>query len=176
MQHKPKRLYLRRFRASDLHPVLAMESDVEVMRFTSFRRALSPQEIETRLHKTLARSKERDAEKSPMGVWGAFSLSNDDFIGWSMLEDTQQPHLEIGYMLPQHQWGKGYATEIVSCLQHQAFTQLKQTGLWAITQAENPASIPVLLKCGFIFQGHLPDGLHSYQCLNPEQTSQRGKP
>jgi [ribosomal protein S5]-alanine N-acetyltransferase len=167
MNIEPKRLYLRRFKAKDLPALMAMESDVNVMQFTSFRRALSPQEIETRLYKTLASSVQRDAAQSILGIWGAFSLSNDDFIGWSMLEDTQQPFLEIGYMLPQHQWGKGYATEIVRSLQHLAFTQLEQPGLWAITQAENPASIAVLLKCGFIFQGYLPEGLHSYQCLNP---------
>ncbi len=176
MRLKHKRLYLRRLKASDISDINAMESDSEVMQHTSFRRALTPQEIEQRLYKTIARHTKKDGKSDHLGVWGAFSLNNDDFIGWSMLKDTQQPFLEIGYMLPQHQWGKGYATEIVKTLQHHAFTQLKQPGLWAITQAENPASIAVLLKCGFIFQGYLPDGLHSYQCLNPEQTSQGSKP
>ncbi len=159
------RIYLRRLKIEDLNDIIVMESDPEVMLFTSFRRALTPQEIENRLYKTLTRS----GEQIKLGVWGVFSLSDDSFVGWSMLEDTNQPFLEIGYMLPRHRWGYGYATEIVVCLKSYAFSQLNQPGLWAITQSKNHASIAVLCKCDFVFSHNLSYDLQVYQCLNAQQ-------
>ncbi len=157
-----KNLYFRRLEKTDLSDLIILESDPEVMQNTSLKRALSRGEIEERLHKSISQI----AGKEPIGVWGVFSLKDHVFTGWSMLDHTGQNYLEIGYMLPKHMWGKGYATEIVRGLKNYAFKHLKEPGLCAITRKENTASISVLMKNGFVFESQLEDDLVKYQCEN----------
>lgn len=61
------------------------------------------------------------------------------------------PIPELGYILHPSAWGKGYATEAVSAfIQHfwQARPDLHR--IEAKVDEENPESVRVLVKCGFV--------------------------
>ena len=61
--------------------------------------------------------------------------------------------VEVGYsVLPEWQ-RQGYATEIVGLLARHAFTFAEVNRIIAHTTAENPASIGVLVRCGFVAAG-----------------------
>jgi [ribosomal protein S5]-alanine N-acetyltransferase len=80
-----------------------------------------------------------------VGVGGYIGPPNDEGI------------VEIGYsVLPEWQ-RKGYATEIVKALVEQAFHHDRIVKVIAHTKESVPASIGVLLKCGFQSVGAEPD-------------------
>jgi [ribosomal protein S5]-alanine N-acetyltransferase len=61
--------------------------------------------------------------------------------------------VEIGYsVLPEWQ-RQGYASEIARALVEQAFTHAQVAKVIAHTMESNPASIGVLLRCGFLAAG-----------------------
>jgi ribosomal-protein-alanine N-acetyltransferase len=67
------------------------------------------------------------------------------------------PDLAVtGYVFAEDAWGKGYATEALTAMVELA-RQLKVRRLEAICHADHQASAHVLEKCGFRFEGILPD-------------------
>jgi ribosomal-protein-alanine N-acetyltransferase len=61
--------------------------------------------------------------------------------------------LEIGYLLEEAFWGRGYATEIVGALVRYALVEKKAPRVTAFIHPENQASRRVLEKNGFVFTG-----------------------
>lgn len=59
------------------------------------------------------------------------------------------PGGDFGYMLPQDQWGRGYATEMGRAMVDHAFSTGRWRALKACVFADNPASARVLEKLGF---------------------------
>jgi len=62
---------------------------------------------------------------------------------------------EIGYMLLSENYGKGIATEAVEKVVEFGFKEMKLHSIEAIIDPRNCASEKVLLKNGFIKEGHL---------------------
>lgn len=58
--------------------------------------------------------------------------------------------VEIGYGTLPEFWNKGYATEATQALVEFASAQPNVTLVWAEALPENPASVRVLEKCGFV--------------------------
>jgi [ribosomal protein S5]-alanine N-acetyltransferase len=71
-------------------------------------------------------------------------------IGISPLEDMRRRTAEIGYWLAEPFWGRGIATDAVRSLVPVAFEQPGIVRLEAGIYADNPASMRVLEKCGFV--------------------------
>ncbi|MGE3262215.1 MAG: GNAT family N-acetyltransferase [Bacteriovoracia bacterium] len=136
---KSSRLVLRRFARADLPFLLELETDSEVMKFTGFRVPQLRAKTEERLEKLLA------ATDDDLGVWGA--ESSGVLVGWFMLKMTEFAVPELGFMLPQRAWGKGYATEGSALLVKHGLARFP--ALRAVADAENLASIRVLEKAGF---------------------------
>lgn len=113
-------------------------SDAAVMQYTGFKQPQSPEKIKELLVKW-----QTDPE-----VWGAFDLVNNEFIGWFMLKKTICEFPEIGFMLPQSEWGKGYATEIANCLIDFAKSGIGAEKVIASVNINNHASLKVLNKLG----------------------------
>lgn len=65
---------------------------------------------------------------------------------------------DVGYALAPDAWGQGYAQEAAAVVVDHALGTLGLTRLAAITTPENFASMAVLRKLGFAFEGmvHLP--------------------
>jgi RimJ/RimL family protein N-acetyltransferase len=71
-------------------------------------------------------------------------------IGIHMLDDVYRGTGEIGYWLAEPHWGKGIATEAIRALVPVAFERTGVGRLQAVIFSDNPASMRVLEKTGFV--------------------------
>jgi RimJ/RimL family protein N-acetyltransferase len=71
-------------------------------------------------------------------------------IGIHPLSDVCRRTAEIGYWLTEPLWGRGIATGAVRALVPVAFERYDITRIQAGIFANNPASMRVLEKCGFV--------------------------
>lgn len=140
---------LRRFNLNDLENMISLESDEEVMRFTSLRKALPLEETKKRLQNTI----NSEAERAPLGIWAAEFKETQEFIGWFMLLNRQYEHPEMGFMIAKQHWGRGLTAVAARGLAHHAFFNLGLTKIVAVTTQDNFPSKKVLLKVGFIQKG-----------------------
>jgi RimJ/RimL family protein N-acetyltransferase len=140
-----KRTILRRQKPDDLKNMRALESDPLIMRFTPARVPQTPEQTEARLGRHI--SKQKDWE--PYGIWMAEAKADKRFIGWFMLMPAEDQSLELGFMIVQSEWGKGFATEIGETLLELARKVPGIKGMVARTDMDNAASSKVLKKLGF---------------------------
>lgn len=139
------RLRLRRFTLDDFENLRELESDAEVMKFTSLRRALTEEQTRSRLQSLI----DKESERAPLGVWALELKDTNDFVGWFMLLKTKTEIPELGFMIVRRHWGKGFTTEGSRMLVDHAFNQLGFLKLTATTDPANENSKKVLLKIGF---------------------------
>jgi RimJ/RimL family protein N-acetyltransferase len=141
------RLRLRRFKKSDLDNLSELESNPEIIKWTPMRVPLSREQSQTRLEGIL----NNEAARAPLGIWAVEEKASQDFVGWFMLikREAHDPDPELGFMIVQRQWGKGYATEAAACLVSYAFNVLAFPKVIAVTDERNENSKQVLLKLGF---------------------------
>jgi RimJ/RimL family protein N-acetyltransferase len=71
-------------------------------------------------------------------------------IGIHQLDDVRCRSAEIGYWLSEAFWGQGIVTGAVSSMVPVAFEQFDIVRLQAGVFSNNPASMHVLEKCGFV--------------------------
>ncbi|MEM8906889.1 MAG: GNAT family N-acetyltransferase [Bacteroidota bacterium] len=88
-----------------------------------------------------------------LGTWSAFNKKDQTFSGAYLLVQLEEStHIEIGYRLPKHCWGKGLATEGATRILHYAFTDLHLPEVVAVAYPENRASRKVMEKLGLQYQ------------------------
>jgi ribosomal-protein-alanine N-acetyltransferase len=76
-------------------------------------------------------------------------------IGLHGMKDVYRYNSEIGYWLSEAHWGKGIMTEAVGALVKYAFEETHWLRLFAAVYENNPASMRVLEKNGFV-----PEAVH----------------
>ncbi|HWY97944.1 MAG TPA: GNAT family protein [Bacteroidia bacterium] len=92
--------------------------------------------------------------KTPAETFGIFY--NDKAIGLIGLfpqEDVYRFSAELGYWIGEPYWGKGITPDAINLIVPYAFDVLKLTRIYADIFDSNPASMRVLEKCGFTFEG-----------------------
>ena len=139
-------IVFRRLTSSDLDVMIEMKTDDQMMRYTSFGRAQSVEDIKKNLNKCI----DDESKDHPLGVWGTELKSSGDFLGWFMLKKERHPFAELGYMIRKKYWGKGLTTKSVQLLLDYGFS-INLQKICAVTDPENKASIRVLEKTGFLF-------------------------
>lgn len=76
--------------------------------------------------------------------------------------------LDIGYLLVEKHWGKGYMTEIITSFIKSAFKIKGIKRIWAVCDVENNASKRVMEKSGMSYEGVLKSWLvHPNMKNNP---------
>ncbi len=88
------------------------------------------------------------------GMWLAEQRANGDAVGLAGLvkrDGLDEP--DVGYAFVEMAWGQGYAQEAAAGVLRHARQALGLRRLAAITTPENYASMAVLRKIGFAFQG-----------------------
>ena len=88
------------------------------------------------------------------GHWAVTLKTNGQFIGWCGLEflpDTNET--EVGYLLSEAFWGKGYATEAASASVRFGLVDIGLKEIIGLTHPDNIASQRVLEKSGLSFTG-----------------------
>lgn len=88
----------------------------------------------------------------------ASSASTDEVIGGiglGLQTDVNYRSSEIGYWLGEPFWGRGIATAALSALTDYAFAHYDLIRLFAYVFEWNPASMRVLEKAGYTYEGRL---------------------
>jgi 3-dehydroquinate dehydratase/shikimate dehydrogenase len=141
-----QRLILRRWKESDLDPLIAMNADTKVMEF--FPSTLSPEESEKFLER-IGNKFEADG----FCFWAMELKATKEFIGFVGLNKPAfqthfTPCIEIGWRLPFQHWGKGYATEgAIASIQY-GFSILKLKEIVSFTTVNNVRSQKVMEPIG----------------------------
>ena len=76
-------------------------------------------------------------------------------IGLGLQTDVNYRSAEIGYWLGEPFWGRGIATAALQALTEYAFANYDLIRLFAYVYDWNPASVRVLEKAGYAFEGRL---------------------
>jgi len=90
--------------------------------------------------------------------WAIFERSTGELLGDTMLTINKQHHSgEFGYLLGEHAWGKGYATETLAGVLRYGFETLGLRRVYGICSANNKASARVMEKNGLVHEGTTKD-------------------
>jgi ribosomal-protein-alanine N-acetyltransferase len=163
LDFKSERLLLRPLADFDLDVAYAILTDPEVMKFVG--QTYTKDQVIAELPSALKRG-----GGGCIGIWCVIEQSTNEKLGtalllplpveeedtnWDLVGGTELPdcEVEIGYILRQSAWGKGYATEAARRLLKFAFEDSPLEDIVAITDPENTASQRVLEKCGFVYEG-----------------------
>lgn len=76
-------------------------------------------------------------------------------IGLVQLTDVERVSAEIGYWLGEQFWGRGVITDAVKAVTEEAFRQMEIVRIFALPFADNPASVRVLEKAGYVLEGRM---------------------
>jgi RimJ/RimL family protein N-acetyltransferase len=71
-------------------------------------------------------------------------------VGYVPGSDVERYSAEIGYWLGETYWGRGIVTEAVMLLTDHVFGRINMLRLFALPFADNPGSIRVLEKAGYL--------------------------
>jgi RimJ/RimL family protein N-acetyltransferase len=96
----------------------------------------------------------RDWEEESAFPWAIIRIRDNCLLG--MVEIRIQGHrADLGYVIAQPDWSKGYATEAVQAVVSWAIKQPKIMRVWALCDVDNLASARVLEKVGMEQEGVL---------------------
>ena len=145
------RLVLRSAARSDLADYHALLLDSPASRFGQ-KPPASVEQTEERLARLLARQ-----AAGELLNWCIAEAPGGPILGYVCLVRIDHAHRrsEVGYQLRSDHWGKGFMTEAVARVAVHAFETLGFHRLEGHTHPENQASIRVLERCGFRFEGIL---------------------
>lgn len=149
MKLDTERLTLRRFTSDDLDFFAALQASPAVMRHVGGvkDRAQSADLFRERVLEYY------DANPG-LGIWATIERDTGARTGMHLLNHIRgESIIQVGYILDQPFWGKGYATEMAIALMRYGFTDLALPGIAAITNLENVASQRVLEKAGLRRRG-----------------------
>lgn len=147
-----KRLVLRPIAVGDAPALFEARGDGEVMRYWDWPAQESIEAVEQIFAEHLP---ELTSETTQ---WWAVALSADGpAIGECDLSeiDTHHARAEVGFLFARRHWGQGYAREAMERVIEHAFNELKLERLWARCHDGNAASVRLLEKLGFAYEGRL---------------------
>jgi RimJ/RimL family protein N-acetyltransferase len=136
-------------RAMSEDDVAALHADVygdpEVMRWVGDGPLASVEQS-----RELVRRYVRTQEERGWSFWAVVDRASGVVIGdaglWPL--DDRGPQVELGYTLARAWWGLGLATEAAEAVAAAAFADLRLDEIFALVDAQNPASARVLEKLG----------------------------
>jgi|ERR1700691_77420 ribosomal-protein-alanine N-acetyltransferase len=148
------RLTLREFVPSDFDAVHAYSSDPRVTRYLFFGPRDKDGSAEY-LRGLIESQRETPRTRFELAV---VEKTSETVIGACDLSLIEHGVVDLGYMLAQEHWGKGYATEISLRLLQAAFLELRAERVISTVDVNNRASIRVLEKIGMrweaVFRKH----------------------
>lgn len=77
-------------------------------------------------------------------------------IGLELGTDVERVSAEIGYWLGRSLWGRGIVADAARGVTAEAWRTLPLTRIFAMPFADNPRSVRVLEKAGYVREGYLP--------------------
>lgn len=150
---KTERLLLRQVSTNDADAILSLRSNDEVMKYIP-RPYLKSKEEALELIAIFD-----DKIENGVGInWGICFLDKPEkligIIGHYRLK-PEHYRAEVGYMIFPEYHGKGIVSEALQKVVEYGFNEMKLHSIEAILDPENKGSEKVLLKNGFVKEGHL---------------------
>lgn len=138
------RLQLKEMNLSDMKALSSMLQDKNVM--YAYEGAFNDEETMAWMQKQIQRYKEYG-----FGLWGMFLKDTGEMIGQCGItmqeyKDMQVP--EIGYLLANRYWHRGYAIEAATACRKYGFNMLHFNELYSIIRDTNIASQNVAVRNG----------------------------
>ena len=141
-QHRVGTVSLRPLAPSDAAAVAELSNDPAVLHMLSFLTyPVTTADIERWL-----------GAQPDTHQWLVACAEDGRAVGVAGIHPDQQGGAEIGFWLGREHWGRGYATEIARSVATLAQEQGYRP-VWAVVLPDNPASVRVLEKCGFVRDG-----------------------
>lgn len=138
------RLYLRQFTLVDAPLILALNSDLEVLKYVH--------ELPLKKLEEAAKAiQERILPQYPnnLGRWAVYLNDTNEFIGWCGLKyRAALDEIDLGYRYLKQYWGNGYAYEAAKHVIDYGFNHLSIKAIVGRAHIENIASLKVLQKIG----------------------------
>lgn len=149
-----ERIAFKAFTLEDLEAVHEFASNEKVSKFIGWQLMKDIHETRTFVEKLVKRL----GEGTHMYA-NILEIETGKVIGTAMLFDFDKEanHAEIGYVLNDSAWGKGYGTETVKLISDFAFETLMCRKLYARVVHVNMGSAKVLEKNKFVLEGRLKD-------------------
>ena len=139
-----KRCYIREMTAEDMDALYEILIDEETAKYLPAKAGTREEELEK-----LVSYVSCVYSFFGYGYWGVFSKETGELIGRAGFKEGEYP-LEAGYVIKRSEWGRGYATEILSELVRYANEELDCTEIVANIDERNTASLRVAEKCGIL--------------------------
>lgn len=76
-------------------------------------------------------------------------------VGLTLQRGARRQSAEVGFWIAEERWGQGIATQVLQAFSEYAFTQFGLLRLHSYVFDGNTASIRVLEKAGYIYEGTL---------------------
>ena len=145
-----ERCRVRRWRAADAASIVAHANNINVAKYLRdrFPHPYTQKDAQQFLERAILAP---DPGNLAIEVEGAAVGG----IGYVPGHDVERFSAEIGYWLGEGLWGRGIATEAVSLVTADAFDRMNFLRLFALPFADNPGSIRVLEKAGYLREGVL---------------------
>jgi [ribosomal protein S5]-alanine N-acetyltransferase len=142
---------LREFRFTDLDDYLAIVGDDRVTSWLSFD-SRDRAAAETALTAMIERAAQEDR---PDYLLAVTRRDDDKVVGFARLGPTGVKAAHLGYAIHADHWGRGYATDAARVLLRLAFGTLGLHRVSAAIGPENEASIAVVKRLGFTYEGRI---------------------
>lgn len=142
---------LRDFSLDDIDAAFAIVGDDRVTRSLSFDSRSRPE-----AQAMITGAVERAAFRPRTEYYLAVTV-DDTMIGFARLALAGVSAAKLGYAIGADHWGHGYGTDAARTLTDFAFTTLQVHRVSAATAPDNTASIALLKRLGFVYEGRIRD-------------------
>ncbi len=175
-------IVLREFRVEDVDAIYELTSQPEVYEFLPDWRSTREQRLDWVTNYEIPENKDFLAAVPNIGEnWlklGIVLKETDEFIGFcntGIKDELSEPNREVSYAISKHHKNKGYTTQGVRGLVKYLFENTDVEILNAVVLPRNEASIKVIEKCGFHYNGdvEIEDQLHNHYRLEKEEWKSR---
>ena len=160
-----ERIIIKEFQEGDVHELMKVFSDPDVMMFSSHGVRNEHQILDFIKHS------KQNYKLYNFGQWGLFNRSTGEFLGVAGLNksdvnDSELVH--VSYRLKKSRQGNGYAVEAVNGILKYAKEMLGFSSLHAMIDPNNKPSEKLALKAGFTLKSQCTfkgDNLNLYRII-----------
>ncbi len=146
------RLLLREYVEADAEAFFQLNTDLEILRFTSD----APLRDVEHAREVLCEHPIADYRKYAFGRWACIHKVSGEHLGFTGLKRIEElGEVEIGFRLMRANWGFGFATEAAKACVAYGLNELALKRIIGLVMPDNIASVRVLQKTGLRFSGNV---------------------